>query len=381
MELQRAAGRISSAIMHPILTPLVQSLPSTVPFTGPEALERRTGVPFRARVGANESGFGPSPGVIAAIAAAAGEAWKYGDPEVHELKAALAARLGVPAANVVVGEGIDGLHCLIARLVTGPGDVAVTSLGAYPTFNYHVTGFGGRVVAVPYAGNHEDLGALAEAARRERARVIYLSNPDNPMGTWWSAAEIERFIAAVPEETLILLDEAYCETAPPGTLPALDIARPNLIRTRTFSKAYGLAGMRVGYAIGEAGFIKAFDKVRNHFGVTRLSQVAATAALADQEWLTQVVAKVAAGRERLYEIAAANGLTAVRSATNFVAVGCGGDGNYALRVLRALERRGVFVRKPMAPGLDRHIRISVGRPEELDVVAKELPGALSDTSS
>lgn len=381
MELQRAAGRISSAIMRPILTPLVQSLPSTVPFTGPEALERRTGVPFRARVGANESGFGPSPGVIAAIAAAAGEAWKYGDPEVHELKAALAARLGVQAANVAVGEGIDGLHCLIARLVTGPGDVAVTSLGAYPTFNYHVTGFGGRVVAVPYAGNHEDLGALAEAARRERAKVIYLSNPDNPMGTWWSAAEIERFIAEVPEETLILLDEAYCETAPPGTLPALDIARPNLIRTRTFSKAYGLAGMRVGYAIGEAGFIGAFDKVRNHFGVTRLSQVAALAALADQEWLTQVVTKVAAGRERLYEIADANGLTAVQSATNFVAVDCGGDGNYALRVLRALERRGVFVRKPMAPGLDRHIRISVGRPEELDVVASELPRALNDAGS
>ena len=236
--------------MRPILTRLAQSLPSTVPFTGPEALERRTGVPFRARVGANESGFGPSPKVIAAIAGAADEVWKYGDPEVHNLKAALAGHLGIPAANVVVGEGIDGLHGLIARLITEPGDVAVTSLGAYPTFNYHVAGFGGRVVAVPYAGNHEDLGALAAAARRERAKVIYLSNPDNPMGTWWGAAEIERFIAEVPEDTLILLDEAYCETAPEGTLPALDIARPNLIRTLTFSKAYGLAGMRVGYGIG-----------------------------------------------------------------------------------------------------------------------------------
>lgn len=381
MELQRAAGRISSAIMRPILTHLAQSLPSTVPFTGPEALERRTGMPFRARVGANESGFGPSPQVIEAIAAAAGGVWMYGDPEVHDLKAALAGHLGIAAANVVIGEGIDGLHGLIARLITEPGDVAVTSLGAYPTFNYHVAGFGGRVVALPYAGNHEDLFALAAAARRERAKVIYLSNPDNPMGTWWSAAEIERFITEVPEETLILLDEAYCETAPPGTLPALDIARPNLIRTRTFSKAYGLAGMRVGYAIGEASFIKAFDKVRNHFGVTRLSQVAALAALADQEWLRQVVAKVAAGRERIYAIAAANGLAAVPSATNFVVTDCGHDGDYAMRVLKALEARGVFVRKPMAPGLDRHIRISVGRPEELDVVASELPRALSDAGS
>ena len=366
--------------MRPILTPLAQSLPSTVPFTGPEALERRTGKLFRARVGANESGFGPSPKVITAISGAAGDVWKYGDPEVHDLKAALAGHLGVPAANVAVGEGIDGLHGLIARLITEPGDVAVTSLGAYPTFNYHVTGFGGRVVAVPYTGNHENLAALAEAARRERAKVIYLSNPDNPMGTWWSASEVERFIAEVPEETLILLDEAYCETAPAGTLPALDITRPNLIRTRTFSKAYGLAGMRVGYAIGEAGFIKAFDKVRNHFGVTRLSQVAAMAALADQDWLAEVVGKVTAGRERLYAIAAQHGLTAVTSATNFVAIDCGSDGDYAMRVLKALEAQGVFVRKPMAPGLDRHIRISVGRPEEMHVVAAEMAVALQNSA-
>jgi len=364
--------------MRSILTPLAQSLPSTVPFTGPEALERRSGVPFRARVGANESGFGPSPKVVEAIAAAASGVWRYGDPEVHELRAALALHLSVPAANIAIGEGIDGLHGLIARLITEPGDVAVTSLGAYPTFNYHMAGFGGRIVAVPYAGDREDLDALVEMARRERAKVIYLSNPDNPMGTWWSAGEIDRFIAQVPEETLILLDEAYCETAPAGTLPALDISRPNLIRTRTFSKAYGLAGMRVGYAIGETSFIKAFDKVRNHFGVTRLSQVAAMAALADQDWLAKVVAKVAAGRERLYAIAAGNGLTAVPSATNFVAIDCGRDGDYAMRVLKALEAHGVFVRKPMAPGLDRHIRISVGRPDELDVVAAELPGALRE---
>ncbi len=364
--------------MRPILTPLAQSLPSTVPFTGPEALERRNGSPFRARVGANESGFGPSPQVIAAIADTASAVWKYGDPEIHDLKAALGARLGLPVANVAIGEGIDGLHGLIARLIIAPGDVAVTSLGAYPTFNYHVAGFGGRVVAVPYAGNHEDIGALAQAARRQRAKVIYLSNPDNPMGTWWGAAELERFIADVPDETLILLDEAYCETAPAGTLPPLDISRPNLIRTRTFSKAYGMAGMRVGYAIGEAGFIKAFDKVRNHFGVTRLSQFAAIAALADQDWLAAVVAKVATGRERIYSMAADNGLATVTSATNFVAVDCGGDGDYAMRVLKALEANGVFVRKPMAPGLDRHIRISVGRPEELDVVAEKLPPALRE---
>ena len=362
-----------------LLTPLAQSLPDIVPFTGPEALERRTGTKFRARVGANESGFGPSPNVVAAMQQAAGSVWQYGDPEIFELRSALAAHLGVPHANVVVGEGIDGLQGLIARLIIQPGDVAVTSLGAYPTFNYHVAGFGGRVVAVPYAGSHEDLDGLLQAARRESAKVIYLSNPDNPMGTWWDAGALQNFIAAVPETTLILLDEAYSETAPPGTLPPLEIDRPNLIRTRTFSKAYGLAGMRVGYAIGEARFVKAFDRVRNHFGVTRLSQVAALAALADQSWLQMVIGRVGAGRDRLGAIARDNGLVAIPSATNFVAVDCGQDGDYAIRVLKALESRGVFVRKPTAPLLDRYIRVSVGRPEELDVVAEELPRALRES--
>ena len=366
--------------MRPLLTTLAQGLPDTVPFTGPEALERRTGVPFRARVGANESGFGPSPRVIAAVRDMAPGMWMYGDPEIHDLKAALAAKLGVPLANVVVGEGIDGLHGLIARLVIEPGDVAVTSLGAYPTFNYHVAGFGGRVVFVPYSGYREDLGALAEAARRERAKVVYLSNPDNPMGTWWSAAAISAFIDEVPEETLVLLDEAYCETAPPDTLPSLDISRANVIRTRTFSKAYGLAGMRIGYAVGEANFIKAFDKVRNHFGVTRASQTAAIAALGDDEWLRSVVERVAATRRRLYAIAQENGLASVESATNFVAIDCGRDGGFAMNVLKALERRGVFVRKPAAPGLDHHIRISVGPETEMDVVAAELPQALLEAA-
>lgn len=366
--------------MRPLLTDIARALPQTVPFVGPEAIERRTGHLIRARVGANESGFGPSPKVIAAIAAAAGTVWQYGDPEIHDLRQALARHLAIPAANLVIGEGIDGLHGLIARLVIAPGDVAVTSLGAYPTFNYHVTGFGGRVVAVPYSSCREDLGALLDAAKRERAKVIYLSNPDNPMGTWWSAADLAAFIDALPDETLLLLDEAYCETAPAGTLPPLDIARPNLIRTRTFSKAYGLAGMRVGYAIGEASLIGAFDRVRNHFGVTRLGQVAALAALADQAYLAEVVANVAAGRERIAEIAAASGLASVESATNFVAVDCGRDGGFALGVLRALEARRIFVRKPMAPGLDQHIRISVGRPQELDYLAEQLPAALADAS-
>jgi histidinol-phosphate aminotransferase len=373
------SSEIASQMTGPALTAIARALPDTVPFTAPETLERRSGVPFRARVGANESSFGPSPRVIQAMQDAAASVWQYGDPEMFELRSALAAHLDVPPVNIAIGEGIDGLHGLIARLFIEPGDVAVTSLGAYPTFNYHVAGFGGRVIAVPYTtDDREDLAALADAARREQAKVVYLSNPDNPMGSCWQVPALQEFFDAVPETTLILLDEAYSETAPADALPPFEPLRPNLIRTRTFSKAYGLAGMRVGYAVGATTLVRAFDKVRNHFGVTRMSQLAARAALADQDFLSQVVAEVAAGRRRLAAIAADCGLAALPSATNFVTIDCGGDGAFALRVLERLGQRGVFIRKPMAPRLDRCIRISVGRPEELDVVAAELPRALRE---
>lgn len=365
-------------MMRPPLTPLAQSLPESVPFVGPEALERRSGLRFRARLGANESGFGPSPSVIAAITAAAGDVWMYGDPENHDLRAAVAAHLGVAPTNVMIGEGVDSLLGLVARLYLNPGDVVVTSLGAYPTFNFHVTGFGGRLVTVPYENDRESLPALAEAAERENARLVYLSNPDNPMGTWWSADEVNAFAAALPETTMLLLDEAYGETAPAGTLPALDTARPNILRFRTFSKAYGLAGLRCGYAIGEASVIGAFDKVRNHFGVNRLAQVAGLAALEDQDYLAAVLSRIAAGRNRIAEIARMNGLMPIPSATNFVTIDCGGDGAYALAILQGLASRGVFVRKPMAPVLDRCIRVSVGKPEEVEIFGEELPGVLGE---
>lgn len=363
--------------MPPRLTALAASLPATVPFVGPETQERARGVPFRARIGANESGFGPAPSVVDAIARAAPEAWKYCDPENHDLRQALAAHLGVRADNVAIGEGIDGLLGLVVRLWAEPGAAIVSSLGAYPTFNYHVAGFGARLVTVPYRDDREDLDALADAARREDAAIVYLANPDNPMGTWWDAAEIVRFIDRLPETTMLVLDEAYGETAPAQTLPPLDTDRPNVLRMRTFSKAYGLAGLRCGYAIGEAEAVRCFDKVRNHFGVNRLAQVAALAALSDQEHLRAVVGRVADARERIAAIARANGLSPLPSATNFVTMDCGADAAFAMKVLQELVARDVFVRRPMAPGLDRCIRVSAGPEADMAILEAELPRALA----
>lgn len=362
--------------IRPPLAPIVEALPATVPFVGPEAQQRTSGRPFSARIGANESSFGPSPRVIEAMAAAAPDMWMYCDPDNYELKAALAAHLGVDIGNVVVGQGIDGLLNIAVRMYVAPGDAVVTSLGAYPTFNFHVAASGGRLVTVAYDNDRESLDGLLAAVRRENARMVYLSNPDNPMGTWWEANEVTRFIEALPATTMLILDEAYGETGPASAMPPIDTARPNVLRMRTFSKAYGLAGIRCGYAVGEAKAIADFEKIRDHYGVSRMAQIAGLAALADQAWLREVVAKVAAGRDRIAEIARANGLSPIASATNFVTVDCGRDGAFALKVLQTLISRGIFIRKPMAPGLDRCIRISVGLPDELELFAEELPGAL-----
>ena len=292
---------------RPALTPVINALPVTVPFVGPEAQERDRGAPFRARIGANESGFGPSPRVIARMEQAAGEMWKYCDPDNYELKVALARHLGIGVENVVVGEGIDGLLNLVVRMYANEGTPVVTSLGAYPTFNFHVASVGARLVPVPFRDDKEDLQGLLDAVKRENAPVVYLSNPDNPMGSWWQANEILRFIDALPETTMLVLDEAYGETAPATALPPVDISRPNVVRMRTFSKAYGLAGIRCGYAFGDADVIASFEKVRNHYGVSRMAQIAGEEALADQAYLAEVVAKVDAGRKRITRIAGDNG--------------------------------------------------------------------------
>ena len=361
-------------------TPLVASLPATVPFVGPETQERARGTPFRARIGANESVFGPSPKAVAAMQAAAVEAWKYGDPEVHDLRAALAAHHGVTPGNIVVGEGIDGLLGYLVRMFVDPGDPVVTSLGAYPTFNFHVAGFGGTLHAVPYRGDAEDPEALLAKARETRAKLVYLANPDNPMGSWHPASAIADTISNVPDGTLLVLDEAYIDVAPDGVAPPIDAGDPRVIRMRTFSKGYGMAGLRVGYAIGHTDLIRSFDKVRNHFGLGRVAQAGALAALADRDWLAQVRAKVAAARDRIGRIAQQNGLAALPSATNFVTVDCGRDGAFAKAVLEGLVARGVFVRMPFVAPQNRCIRISCGTEADLDALAEALPEALAQAS-
>ncbi len=361
----------------PRYTALVASLPASVPFVGPETQERARGQAFAARLGANESVFGPSPNAIAAMVAAASDVWMYGDPEVHDLRTALASHHGTTAAHITVGEGIDGLLGSLVRLLICPGDAVVTSDGAYPTFNFHVSGFGGTLHKVPYQNDHEDPEALLAMAAATGAKLIYLANPDNPMGTAHSGPTLTRMIDLLPQGTLLVLDEAYIDLAPAGTAPDIAPDHPQLIRMRTFSKGYGMAGLRVGYAIAAPGLITAFNKVRNHFGVGRIAQAGALAALSDQPYLAAVRARVAEARTTIAAIALANGLVPLASATNFVAIDCGQNGDFARKVLANLITRGIFVRMPFVAPQDRCIRISAGRPADLEALAVALPLSLA----
>ena len=363
----------------PRFTALVDSLPATIPFVGPETLERRRGETFRVRVGANESAFGVSPRAAEAMREAITHVAWYNDPEAYALRSAIAERHRVRIDEVLLGAGIDEMLGNVVRMIIEPWMPVVTSLGAYPTFNYHVAGFGGRLEAVPYRDDRIDLDALLDAVRRVEAPLVFLANPDNPMGTWHDAAEVRAFIEALPASTLLVLDEAYIDFAPASAMLPIDTDDPRVIRMRTFSKAHGMAGARIGYAIAPVATITALGKIRNHFGVNRIAQAGALASLGDDAFIASVIAEVARGRNEYYALARRLGLSALQSATNFVAIDAGGDGDHARALLARLQEEGVFVRMPGVAPLDRCIRVTVGTAEERAVFARIFEAVVNET--
>jgi histidinol-phosphate aminotransferase len=261
--------------------------------------------------------------------------------------------------EITLGAGVDELLILLCRAFVDPGDPVVVNLGGYPTFEFGVHGAGGRFVRIPYREDAPDLDGLAEAVAESNARIVYLANPDNPSGHLHSAADVQAFRARLPEGCLLILDEAYADFVTLPELPVFDRADPGIVRLQTFSKAHGMAGMRVGYAVGHPHFGKALDKVRPHFGVNALAQVAALASLSDPAHLADVVAATTFGRMELMAIARRCGLAARPSRTNFVLFDAGTRAE-ADALLDKMLRAGVFLRKPGQAPLDRFIRVTVG---------------------
>ena len=361
-------------------TSVVRKLPSIIPFVGPDEQERQSGILFRARMGANESGFGPSPKAIEAMNQAAHLSWQYSDPDNHNLRQALADFYKIGYENVMVGEGIDGLLGCVAHMFVEPDVNVITSLGSYPTFNFHIKSRGGSLHLVPYKDNHEDQDALLAKAEETNATLLYFSNPNNPMGTWWSADKMQSMVDRLPEGTTLVLDEAYIETAQDDVAPRIDVTNPQVLRFRTFSKLYGMAGARIGYVIGHPEVIAAFDKVRNHYGVNIIGQRGALAALEDQVYLSDVKARVEQGRDRIHAIAKSHGLASIPSATNFVTIDCGRDSYFARLVLSKMLGRGVFMRMPGVEPQSKCVRVSVGLDAEMDIFEEEFAAVIKELS-
>lgn len=339
--------------------PLVAAVPPSTPFVAPEELARRMGLRAMLRLGANESAFGPSPRAIAAMRDAVALSSWYGDPESLELRSALAARHNCAVEEIVVASGIDDVMGLIVRAFCGPGEPCVATRGTYPTLFYHLNAFGARA---EFAEPDERGGIVAQnivdAVERSGAKLVYVANPDNPSGGFVERPALAALRAALPDDVLLFLDEAYADFVPREQLPE-DVIDPRTIRTRTFSKAYGMAGARIGYALCSAETVTTFQKLRLHFGVNRTAQIGALAALGDDAFLRGVVAEVERGREEYHALAARHGLPSLPSATNFVCIGIGTKAE-AETMLATLLELGVFVRKPWAPPIDGYVRVTVG---------------------
>ena len=342
------------------------------------ALRKRFGANL-AELGSNENPLGPSPRAIAAIQAALPEVSRYPDPKGLALKAALAQHLNVDIGQVTLGNGSHELLMLIAQCFADTSTSVVFSEFGFAVFPIATAAAGARALRVPaLARDHatmplgHDLDAMAQAIRPE-TRIVYLANPNNPTGTWFGDAELERFLERVPATTLVVVDEAYAEFVTTqelsSALPLLP-RFPNLIVTRTFSKAYALAGLRVGYAVSAAEVAAIFERLRESFNVNSLALAAAEAALADQAHVANGRAWNLAEREWLSEALRARGLRVLPSQTNFVLVDFS---RAAVPIERALFERGVIARPMGGYGLPEFLRLSVGSRAENERLLDALP--------
>lgn len=334
-------------------------------------LEREYGVSDIVKLASNENPLGPSPRVAAAIASVGAELARYPDANGFELKRALASRHGVGSECITLGNGSNDVLVLLAECFLAPGRSAVYSRYAFAVYPLAVqaTGATHRVADALPPDSPQPLGHDLEAMAAlvgPDTRLVFIANPNNPTGTWLPAGVLERFIAALPPEVVVVVDEAYFEYVDAPDYP--DASRwlerhPNLVVTRTFSKAYGLAGLRLGYALSSSEIAELLNRVRQPFNTSVVAQAAALAALGDETHLARAVELNARERARVAAGCGALGLEVVPSVGNFLLVDMGRE---AMPLFEALLREGVIVRPVGNYGLPRHLRISIGLPAEND---------------
>lgn len=342
----------------------LRGLPVYIPGKPIEEVERELKI-HAVKLASNENPLGPSPKAIDAARAVLGESNRYPDGGTHWLRQTLAERRGVTPEEIFVGLGSSELIDLASRVVLRPGLQGITSEGSYAPFSIAIRASGAELVLVPQRDFAFDLQAMAKAVT-PKTRVIYLANPNNPTGTAFTAREFEEFLSQVPDGVLVVLDEAYIHYAVSVGLRDSEEAyrqRKNLLILRTFSKVYGLAGMRIGYGIAHPELVSAMNKLKTPFNTSGVAQAAALAALDDKEHVARCIETNDCERKRLSEGLTKLGLRPVTSETNFVFIPVGPE---AKAISDDLLHMGVIVRPLAWMGFPEAIRISVGTAEEND---------------
>lgn len=347
------------------INPFLKNLPTYQPGRPIEEVARELNLPADSiiKVASNENPFGPSPLAIAAMQKAIAGLNLYPDGNAFYLKQKLAAKLGIETSNLILGNGSNEIIEFVAHALLAPGDDVVVSQFCFAIYPIVAKMFGANVVTVPAKNHGHDLSAMLRAIT-PKTKIIFVANPNNPTGTLAPREEVVRFVNDVPDDVLLVMDEAYIEflNDPVDLIPLIRLgARKNLILMRTFSKIYGLAGLRIGYGIGNSEFISALEKIRQPFNINLLAQTAALAALDDEEHVRKTRANNFAGLE-FFENAFRRELKLefVSSSANFILVRVGNGQN----VFEAMQKLGVIVRPMGGYQLPEWIRISIGTPQE-----------------
>ncbi len=328
-----------------------------------EELERELGITGSIKIASNENPLGPSPEAVKAILEAIPKLNRYPDGSAYYLRKKLSGVFNVPFERTIVGNGSNELIELLVRTFLSEGDPVVQ---IYPTFLMYekiVTGAGGRMVSVPLNGWKADPDRIVAAARNS-ARFLFINNPNNPTGTALTKDELEYILRRIPEKLIVVLDEAYIEFASDPLVAdgvSLMDVHPRLCVLRTFSKIYGLAGLRIGYGFGAEGLVDFMNRVRQPFNANSLAQAAAVAALGDDEFRERTLDLVKNGLFFLYGALDDLGLDYVPTQANFFLIRVPGGGR---RVYEAMLSKGVIVRAMDSYGLPDYIRISVGTETE-----------------
>jgi len=354
----------------------LRGLPVYIPGKPIEEVERELKI-HAVKLASNENPLGPSPKAIEAARKVLGDSNRYPDGGTYYLRQKLAERRGVAPEEIFVSLGSSELIDLASRVLLRQGLEGITSEGSYAPFSIAIRASGAKLVLVPQRHFAFDLQAIGKAIT-PLTRVIYLANPNNPTGTAFTGSEFKEFVESVPDGVLVVLDEAYIHYATSvGLKESVEVyrQRKNLLILRTFSKVYGLAGMRIGYAIGHPELLAAMNKLKTPFNTSGVAQAAALAALDDKEHVQRCIETNAAERRRLCEGLEKLGLRPVRSETNFVFIPVGPE---AKAISDELLHLGVIVRPLGWMGFPEAIRISVGTAEENDKCLSALGQVLKD---